>query len=428
MSADSSMPKKIRVAVVGGGIGGLCFAIGLMRMPNIDFEIYEAAHKFSEIGAGVALAPNAQRAMQQISPDVTKAFDKLVLSNKWPQYEHVWQSVYVGQGPKAGKHIADIPLHGRNGFIHRAKFLDELVKLVPREKSHFGKRLEHVDDGADGEPMTLHFKDGTTATADCVVGCDGIHGKVREHVLGAGDPHIQSTYSSAVAYRMLAPMDKAIETIGEERAVNSFSYMGKGAFILTYPVDEFQRLNCVVIDMTRDAWQGPDMRKSDYEIIRERWADWDDTCKKIVSLFNDDAAKENMLWHHLDTPHYHRKNAVLMGDAAHATTPFQGQGAGQAIEDALVLAEVLGAVRDLKQLPVALHAFDTIRRPRGNKLVQTSIESGTMWALSRPNYMDDLDKIRDDLMTRMHWLWDEDIAAQTQDVKATFAQYVADSL
>lgn len=64
--------KKINIAVIGGGIGGLCVAIGLLQHKHIHVEVYEAAHKFSEIGAGVAFGPNAQRALRLIGPETEK--------------------------------------------------------------------------------------------------------------------------------------------------------------------------------------------------------------------------------------------------------------------------------------------------------------------------------------------------------------------
>ena len=109
--------------------------------------------------------------------------------------------------------------------MHRAHFLDELVKSVPSERAHFNKRVDLLEDGDKGS-VVIHFKDGTTATADAVVGADGVHSTVRAHLLGkeAAKP----VFAGSVAYRALVPMDKAVEKLGEEFAGNSYFLCGRG--------------------------------------------------------------------------------------------------------------------------------------------------------------------------------------------------------
>lgn len=109
--------------------------------------------------------------------------------------------------------------------MHRAHFLDDLIKSVPSRRAHFNKRVDSLNDEQDG-PVVIHFKDGTTATADAVIGADGVHSTVRAHLLGkeAAKP----VFAGSVAYRALVPMDKAVEKLGEEFAENSFFMCGRG--------------------------------------------------------------------------------------------------------------------------------------------------------------------------------------------------------
>ena len=83
---ESSKPKAIRVAVVGGGIGGLTLALGLLKYDHLDVQVYEAAHTFGEIGAGVAIGLNAQKALKLIGPHACDAFEKHATPNQWQSH------------------------------------------------------------------------------------------------------------------------------------------------------------------------------------------------------------------------------------------------------------------------------------------------------------------------------------------------------
>lgn len=85
----SSIDKTIRITVIGGGIGGLCLAIGLLKYPHIDVQIYEAAPSFGEIGAGVAIGPNAERALDVIGPAAREALRKHATTNLWPSRANI---------------------------------------------------------------------------------------------------------------------------------------------------------------------------------------------------------------------------------------------------------------------------------------------------------------------------------------------------
>ena len=111
--------------------------------------------------------------------------------------------------------------------LHRAHFLDELVKGVPSERAHFNKRLQSIEEKEDST-VVLHFKDGTTATADALIGADGIHSVVREFILGERDMASHSTFAGSVVYRGIVPMDKAVDLLGAEYAQNSMMLCGPG--------------------------------------------------------------------------------------------------------------------------------------------------------------------------------------------------------
>lgn len=136
--------------------------------------------------------------------------------------------LYQGAGEHENKVICAQKTLGGMQSVHRAHFLDELVKGVPAERVHFNKRLQSIEDKEGREEVVLHFKDGTAATADAVIGADGIHSTTREFILGERDMAAHSVFAGSVVYRGLVPMDKAVETLGAEYAQNSKFLCGPG--------------------------------------------------------------------------------------------------------------------------------------------------------------------------------------------------------
>jgi salicylate hydroxylase len=218
-------PKKFEIAIVGGGIAGLTLAIALHKR-SVPVTIYEQAPKFGEIGAGVSFGPNAVEAMKLCDQEIYEAFEKIGTHNQWKSKSKVWFDFLnaYDTGAKDPGHQEEVftltNSIGQNG-VHRANFLDEMVKLFPKDLANFGKHLEHISEDEKSGKLVLNFGDGTTAKADAVIGCDGIKSKVRKIILGAGHPSAQPVYTHIYAYRGLIPMEKAVEAIGDERARNA---------------------------------------------------------------------------------------------------------------------------------------------------------------------------------------------------------------
>lgn len=124
-------------------------------------------------------------------------------------------------------------------------------------------------------------------------------------------------------------------------------------------------------------------------------------------------------------PTYTKGRVALLGDAAHATTPWQGQGAGQALEDALVLKHLLtdpSTSPNAKQLPNVFYAYDQIRRPRTQRVVKTSREAGILFAMRMPGIETDTKKLSEELGRRMHWVWHRDLKAQNRAAAELFLE------
>lgn len=124
------------------------------------------------------------------------------------------------------------------------------------------------------------------------------------------------------------------------------------------------------------------------------------------------------LFDHRPAPTYYKANIAILGDAAHASTPHQGAGAGQAIEDAFILASLLGDenTKSASDIPAAFKAYDAVRRPRSQRAVSTSRAAGLTYAFQGPAG-DDREKIQEELLRRYEWIWEEDMQKQEEQAK-----------
>jgi salicylate hydroxylase len=127
---------------------------------------------------------------------------------------------------------------------------------------------------------------------------------------------------------------------------------------------------------------------------------------------------------HPPAPTYYSGNIAILGDAAHAMTPWQGAGGGQAIEDSVVLAALLGQVRRKEHFTHAIAAYDAVRRPRSQKVVSTSRETLGLYALNDGVANGDSDEWLGKWNGRLDWIWKVDIAKQNDEALALFFQSI----
>ncbi|QIW98576.1 hypothetical protein AMS68_004094 [Peltaster fructicola] len=420
-----SQQRKINVAVIGGGMGGLCVAIGLLQHPHVNVQIYEAAQKFAEIGAGVAFGPNAQRALQLISPETEQAYLRQATHHASKETEKIWFEFRFGTPSRDGELITAPRNETGQTTVHRAKFLDEFIRLIPEKLAHFGKRLDRLDDKGIGKGVEMHFQDGTTATADCVIGADGVHSAVRKHLLGADHPALSAKFSGCVAYRGIISMEKATEVLGERYAQTSTIWCGNDGNITTYPIDHGKMLNIAAIGANYKDWEGAWVQNIGVEKLKRDFASWGANAQKIVGLLDNPETLAYSIWDLPSAPAYWRGNVVMMGDAAHASTPFQGQGAGQAIEDAYVLESLFEVISEPTEIPKVFQAYDKVRRSRTQRVVTTSLEAIEIAALRAPGIGADLEALRDNLNWRMDWMWHRDVKGERDEAVMYFEELVA---
>ena len=433
----SSPTQPINIAIVGGGFGGLALLIGLQKYPHINAHVYESARQFAEIGAGAVLGPNSQRAMSLIDPRILDGFQRRAVFGHGEPDEnglYSWATVVKGQAPDIDEGVMYYKHKVKDSTIHRAHFLDELIKLVEPHRAHFGKRVVEIRESGDHDPIALRFGDGTTAEADVVIGADGIHSVVRQHILGADHPAAHAFFTGAIAYRATVPIDRAKTTLGDVRPQFAMR-CGKDGLVFGFPMSNHSLYYIAVVTFNNgpvkhDQWIVP----PDVAELRRRFADYEDFVRKQVELVPDDGSTLGWsIWEMPPAPTYYKGRVAMIGDAAHASPPFQGAGAGQSIEDALVMEQLLGKYFDparesiyplgaVETTQLAFQAYDTVRRFRSQKVVTTSAETGRLLTGNEPGMTMRAADIRARLTDREHWIFDCDQAQQVKDAMQVFEE------
>ncbi|KAL4758587.1 uncharacterized protein BDW70DRAFT_152396 [Aspergillus foveolatus] len=385
--------EPVQVAIIGGGIVGVVLAVGLTRQ-NVKVRLFEQSQGFREIGAGIAFTANAIRCMEQIDPAIVTALRSSgsvptsTGDEKDPNDYLRWIDGY-------NLHREDDPYYqrmlykinaGYRGFegCRRDQFLEALVKVIPPEVIECKKRLESIEERGLEEKLILTFVDGTTVEVDAVIGCDGIKSRVREIILGEGNPASYPHYTHKVAYRTLIPMEEAIKALGEYKAKNQHNHVGPNAHLIHYPVANKKMINATAFVSDPNEWPNdrqmvaPGCR----EDMEKAFAGWSPCVRNIVNLFPEKLDKWAVfdLWDY-PAPYYNKGKICLAGDAAHASSPHHGAGACIGIEDALCLATLMNqvnvSVQDSrvskgKALNAAFETFNAIRRTRSQWLVNSS--------------------------------------------------------
>lgn len=357
------MPQ-IRVAVAGAGIAGLTFAAALRRA-GIDCHLYEQAERLTEVGAGVQVTPNATRLLHRLG-----LYDRLRGAAVAPQAIEMrrWDDGSLLQRTELGS-LCQRRFGAPYYAVHRAHLHDVLLSLVPPDRVHLGARLIAVTQSAD--EARLHLSDGTTVTAELVVGADGIRSVAREQIV-ADRPR----YSGQTIYRGLVPADRVPFLAADPRVR---LWLGPDQHCVCYPVSSGRQVSfgatVSASDWREESWSA----RGNVTELAAAYAAWHPDVTRLIG-----AAETVSRWALHDRESLDRLSAgrvAVIGDAAHPMLPFQAQGANQAIEDAVVLAACLadGAPGDLG---AALRHYERIRLPRTTRIQQQSRANATTFHLA----------------------------------------------
>jgi salicylate hydroxylase len=373
----STVPdRKIKIAIAGGGIAGLALAAGLAKKPHVEVHIYEGVPEYKDVGAGLALHMNAIKAMALIGPEVKQVYFDKALSQGDENVEMVTE-VILGEGPNQGELVAELGRAKGRKTVARSDLLDGLLQLVPKDCITFGKKLETISEvTGDEHPIHLTFKDGSTAQADCLIGADGIHSETRKYLLGPEHPATNPVnHDGWQVYRTMVSVEEAKKHINEKWTRCVPILLGPQGHVNCIPVNKGTRLSAGVAVRGAKLTDGgaPPLDPALY-------ANYSEDARKIVELVARDTSASWTAADHDHAPYYHKGHIAMMGDAAHASMPFAGNGAAQALEDSAVLDHLFSEITDPSQIPAAFEAYDTVRRPRSQKVVDLARQFGRVYA------------------------------------------------
>ncbi|WP_018010079.1 FAD-dependent oxidoreductase [Sinorhizobium medicae] len=338
------MQKAERVAIVGAGIAGLTTALCLARR-GYRTDIFEQADALDEVGAGLQLSPNASRILIELG--------------LLPALESVWSEpgeISLADG-RSLRQLASVPAgaHARARWgapyavLHRASLqaiLLDAVRAEPLCHLHLGSRI-------GDDPQAAIFE-AIKQTPAAIIGADGIWSRIRTSIPGAGS----SRFSGNIAWRFTLPRTRAPACLPHDRVT---AFLAPRAHLVAYPIRKIDGFNLVAIvagNASGETWAGretADRRRA----FERAFGDWHPDLRSLL----DHAAPATCwpLCTVADGAWHNRRDTILIGDAAHAMTPFAAQGAAMAIEDAWELAI---RIADSPDTPSAFSRYEEARRAR----------------------------------------------------------------
>ncbi|MET9793787.1 FAD-dependent monooxygenase [Streptomyces canus] len=351
----SDLVRGPRIAIIGGGIGGLA-AAGFLYRAGLTATVYEQAPALTEVGAGLVVAPNAARLLRRLG--VMEPFLRLAVPLEWGWEFRRWTDGSV----LSVEQLSGVceRLYGEQTYtVHRADLLDSLRAAVPAEWIRLGTKCTAVH--VDPDSAFLRFADGSSIEADIVIGADGVHSVVRAALAEPTPPE----YSGICAFRTTLPAHTAPAFA---RRPAQTLWLGPGRHFVHYPIAGGQAVNVVAFapagDYTDESWSAT----ATTEEFHAEFAGWD---RRVTDLIA--AGGTPGRWALLDRAplrHWSRGRVTLLGDAAHPMFPFFAQGAAQSIEDAAVLARSLAESPDAPEQ--ALKRYESARVDRTTRLQQVS--------------------------------------------------------
>ncbi|KAF4766427.1 hypothetical protein HAV15_010300 [Penicillium sp. str.  len=343
LSIDS--PRTLRVAIIGGGPGGLAAGIALSALPNVDVSVFEQAKELREIGAGVSIGYNTWKVLELL--DAVEG----VTGHRRVTVHH--RNGITGD--VIGTFVSHLPTDYHPRRVRRTRLQSALLAKIPPGVVQLNKcliTLENLEQGG----VQLGFKDGTKAIADLVVGADGIRSITRENIF----PEHKMTFTGTSIWRTLIP--STLVSHLTDLNYRTQWWHGPVGFVMTTPIDD----PTVENNSEGKVRWGVD---STNERMRKHFMEYGPHVQEVLSLVPEGSWREYSAF---AGPRLQSligwDKVVLVGDASHPLSGAFGSGAAFAMEDGWLLARVIEYTRSNSNpnpdsLAKALEIFNTFRSP-----------------------------------------------------------------
>ena len=342
---------SLRIVVVGGGIGGLSLARELV-IRKLGVVVLERASKLGTVGAGIIMNPNAMRVLEMNGLATSVRAQSRPYLARWTfDQRGRWLATRDYRPLYAAGRLA------AGALVHRAHLHQCLYDGLPPDTVHFDARARDVHVSADG--VKVETDAGETVTGDVLVGADGIRSTVRARCFGTSEP----IYLGYRSHRFVVENGDGLQDFTE--------FLGRGRRVGLVPIggDQLYVWTTFNSPPASRAW-GLESAAT----LRSMFGEFTDA--RVRRTFDRLTSTDAVLCTDIEEvrqPVWVSDRVALLGDAAHALTPNMGQGAGMAMEDAVVLAEELErADRGTTRLADALARYARRRQPRVETIVGLS--------------------------------------------------------
>ncbi|KAF9553101.1 FAD/NAD(P)-binding domain-containing protein [Agrocybe pediades] len=398
--------KKLRIAIVGGGIGGLALAVTLKKLgveEKITLNVYESAAKLTQVGAGVTMWPRAWEIMKNLGME-EQLIAKLPPGQEQPTMDK--QRFYFSirkSNQKEGLPIVDVVGPGGAASFHRADIQSILLHHAsPTLQYHLSHRLTKYLESKDG--LILEFSNGVTAVCDLLIGADGLNSAVRKTLLAEGrdwtdeeiDLNSRPIWTGIQCYRCLVDADLVRRESPESKCLNTLTnFCGKNRTLVVYPISQGRQINIAALVLNSEKKgtyvDGPVVQQSKREEVIENYQGWEEDVEVLLKHVPDPSRWSIQYVKPLESYRSQSGKALLLGDAAHATTPDFANGAGLAIEDAYMLGHITAKVLEKnlahdESATKISKVYDEVRRPFCNAAAADSRTLGEMHNFTAPDF------------------------------------------
>lgn len=316
-----------KIAIIGGGVAGLTTAIAMQKL-GIQANVYEQAARLTGIGAGFGLAANAMHALNILG--LREGVEKI--GHFLPSYNIVNEKGRILIAPKTEK--IGVFYQQKNFALHRGELHSYLLSQLKVGQVKLAKRAIRIAQNTDG--VCVFFSDGTSIQTEALIVADGVRSQIRQFLL----PNARARYAGYTCWR--AVIDKG----NIELASSMETWGSKGRFGMTPLVgDKIYWYACI-----NGKENDPVLSKYTIEDLQEHFKGYHPPIQNILKNTANEQLIRGDIMDIKPLTSFAFNKILLIGDAAHATTPNMGQGACQAIEDVAILYEEIQRSRDFNQV------------------------------------------------------------------------------